>query len=935
MSEKSDYRKTLNLPRTEFPMKADLVNKEPQRLKAWETMKLYEQLRAARRGAPRFILHDGPPYTSGDAHIGHLLNNTLKDAIVRYKFMRGYDVPFVPGWDCHGHPIEHQYLKTSGLNMHDVNPLELRRACHEYALKWMRVQREQRKRVGALGDWERPYLTMDKELAAMEIESVGKLIRNGYIFRANKPVLWCATCETALAENAVEYEPHVAPSIYVRFKVKTWPPFLASLKLQLEKPAHVVIMTTTPWTLPANVALAFNPKLMYDLVETKDEVLIMAHELAEGVLGLAGMKGGKVAATVEGRAFEGLTCQHPFVKRTSAGILAEYVTLEEGTGIVHIAPGHGEEDFTSGLEYRLPVIAPVDSRGRFTKEFPEFQGQHVFEANRGIIDMLNAKGALVHEGVIEHAYPFCWRCKNPVIFRATEQWFISLDHQHLRRRSAEAARKVRWYPESGGTRMAKMLDQRPDWCISRQRSWGVPIPVFYCISCGSVLATEESLDAVRDWVAQEGTDVWWIREANELLPMKTRCQSCGGRKFRKETDTLDVWLDSGVTHTSVLRAQESLTWPADLYLEGTDMYRGWFQSSLLTSMALYGQPPYKAVLAHGMVVGAQGEKLSKSLGNALSLEDAVNRWGADVMRLWALSEYFHDDMRLSEEIMARVTEAYRKLRNTLRYLLGNLGDYTPGESVPDRAFHEVDRWMRWRLAVLVREVTVDMDGFAFYHAAQRLHRFCAVELSSFYLDLLKDRLYASRAGDPARRAAQQMLGEIFSVLVRLLAPYIPFTVEEAWGYASAGLKDGTGSVHLAAWPQPPQVADEATLASRWDRFMKLRDAVLKQLEVARQNGTIVSPLESHVTLEADGAWLKFLVSLEADLPELLNVSQVSSAPLSEGVTPTLSTDEGKLCVKVRKPDGLKCTRCWLVRPTVGRDPEHPALCDRCCDVVRG
>lgn len=935
MTDKPDYRKTLNLPRTAFPMKADLVKREPDRLAAWDRMKVYEQLRAARRGRPKFVLHDGPPYSNGNTHMGHLLNFTLKDAVVRYRFMRGFDVPFTPGWDNHGQPIEHKYLETSGLSMRDVEPLQLRRACADYAMKWVRVQKEQRRRMGTLADWERPYLTMDRELEAVEIESVGRMIRDGYIYRGRKPVIWCATCETALAENAVEYQPHVAPSIYVRFLVTGWPAALEKARPPSAKPVYAVIWTTTPWTLPGNTALAFHPRLEYDFVETAEEVVILARDLAAGVLGVAGFKDGRAIATAEGSAFEGLECQHPFIRRPSVGILAEHVTLDAGTGIVHTAPGHGEEDFKSGMEYKLPVLSPVDSGGRFTAEFKEFEGRHVFDANAAIVNLLKEKGALLHEGVLEHSYPFCWRCKNPIIFRATEQWFISLDHNALRRKSMDACRKVKWFPEYGAERLAKTIEQRPDWCISRQRSWGVPIPVFYCVSCGSVLATEKTLRAVRDWVAQEGSDVWWQRDAEALLPARTRCGSCGGRKFRKETDTLDVWFDSGVTHASVLGARPDLSAPADLYLEAHDQFRGWFQSSLLTAMALKGKPPFKGVLVHGWVVGAQGEKMSKSLGNYLSLDDAVGRWGADVMRLWALSENYFDDVAPTEEVMARVTDSYRKFRNTLRYLLGNLEGYPAGGKAPDAGAREVDRWMRWRLGILVREVTEDFEEYKFFHASQRLHRFCAVDLSAFYLDLLKDRLYASRADDPGRRAAQEVLAEVLSALTRLLAPFLPFTAEEAWEHAPECLKNGTGSVHLAPWPQPPKTAGEAEIAARWEKFMRVRDVVLKQMEAARQDGTVASPLESRLTLQADGAWLKFLSSLQDDLGELLIASQVSVEELPAGVEPALRSDEGGVRVVVGKPDGTKCVRCWLVKPIVGRDAAHPALCERCAAVVGG
>ncbi len=916
---KADYRATLQLPKTAFPMKADLVKREPETLQRWDHIGLYQRMREARRDAPRFVLHDGPPYANGNSHMGHLLNNVLKDAVLRYKFLRGFDVPFTPGWDCHGQPIEHNYLKTSGLDRRDVDALELRRACAEYALKWVHIQREQRKRVGAVGDWEHPYTTMDKGLEAVEVEVVGKLIRDGYIFRGKKPVLWCASCETALAENAVEYGPHIAPSIFVTFRVAEWPEEVRRMPgfPTDKKPAGVVVWTTTPWTLPANVALAFHPSFTYDLVDTGAERLLIAHELAAGVLKLGGRTATGAPFAVPGRALEGLKAQHPFLPRESVGVLADYVTLEAGSGVVHTAPGHGAEDFQTGQEYRLPVLAPVDGQGRFTDEFPEFAGRHVFEANPGIVALLKAKGALLHEGVLEHSYPFCWKCKNPVIFRATEQWFISLEHRQLKARSVEATKNVRWFPEKSTGRLGKMIDQRPDWCISRQRVWGVPIPVFYCTACNGVLATEASVNAVRDWVAQDGADVWWRKEADALLPAGTRCEHCGGRSFRKEADTLDVWFDSGVTHTSVVRARPELHWPADLYLEAGDQFRGWFQSSLLSSMALHGEPPYRAVMTHGWVLDPVGEKMSKSLGNVVSLEDAVNRWGADVMRVWALSEDVYNDMRVSAESMDRIVDAYRKLRNTLRFLLGNLADYAgPAPAGSDRP---VDGWMRARLADLVRDVTADLDEYRFHPAFARLHQFCVVDLSAFYLDLLKDRLYASRADDPGRRAAQQVLAETFAALVRMLAVFIPFTADEAWQHAPAALQRGRGTVHLTEWPAAAP-ADPAAAAD-WKRVADLREAVLHGVEAARQAGTVASQLESRVTLTGGGDWL---AKLAPHLPELLNVSQV-----------VVAAGDGAVAVAVGKPEGAKCGRCWLVKPDTGSLASHPDLCGRCAGVVQG
>ena len=915
-------------------MKADLVTREPQTLARWDEMDLYALMRGRRKGAPTYILHDGPPYANGDAHIGHLLNRTLKDAVVRYKFLRGFDSPFIPGWDCHGQPIEHNYLRESGKSAREVKPLELRKACAEYARKWIGVQKGRLKRLGAVGDWEHPYLTMDRDVEAREVEAVGKLILDGYISRGKKPVLWCFSCETALAENAVEYGPHTAESVFVRFRVEEWPSASAQAGKKAVKPAYVVIWTTTPWTLPANVAIAFHPRLKYDLIETGEETLVMASDLAAGVLSTAGLAPGRVVATVTGNDLEGIKCAHPFISRTSVGINAEYVTLEAGTGCVHIAPGHGAEDYISGQKYHLPVLAPVDGTGKFTEEFSEMKGMHVFKANPEIIALMKKSGALLAEGKLNHSYPHCWRCKKPVIFRATEQWFISLDHRDLRKRAVEAVRDVKWYPGWGGDRLSSMIGLRPDWCISRQRSWGVPIPVFYCGDCNTVLATKESLDAARDLVAKDGTDGWWEKESGEILSAGTKCGKCGGGKFTKEMDTLDVWFDSGVTHTSVLRNREGLKWPADLYLEGSDQHRGWFNSSHLSGMALDGQPPYKAVVTHGIFLDLQGEKMSKSQGNIITAEEAFGKWGADLIRLWTLSENYHEDMRFSREILNRVTDSYRKLRNTFRFLLGNISGLDSDATVPDQAFGEVDRWMRWRCALLVREVTAAMDEFAFYRAVQAIHRFCSVEMSAFYLDILKDRMYCSHSSDPARLAARRVMAETVSALDRMMAPFIPFTAEEVWTFLPESLKGGLPSVHMADWPSDAGADADPRMARRWDLFMRLRDPVLKGIETARQEKRVDNPLGSRVILRLDGDFARLAGSIAPDaLREMLNVSQVAVEPFRSGDEPALASDDGKISVEVARPEGEKCARCWLVLPTVGTDSRHPALCKRCADVV--
>jgi isoleucyl-tRNA synthetase len=921
-----DYKATLHLPRTDFPMRASLPQREPEFLRRWDAADLYGQLRARGQGRPRWILHDGPPYANGHIHMGTALNKVLKDIVVKSRAMLAHDAVYVPGWDCHGLPIEHQVDKELGLDKagSDVrtamDPIEKRRRCRAYALRFIEIQRAEFRRLGIFGDWGRPYLTMAPAYQAVIAREFGRFVGRGLVYKGLKPVHWCMHCKTALAQAEVEYEDQETPSVYVKFPLVTPLPGLPTVV----RPS-IVIWTTTPWTLPANLAVAVNPSEKYVALDVDGETLVVAASLAEAFTRVARLKSPRRLATLEGVELVGLEYRHPWIERAGRIAGAPFVAMDTGTGLVHIAPGHGEEDWKAGLTYRLPVLAPVDSRGRFTPEVPEFAGQFVFKADPGIIELLKTRHALLHAGTTEHSYPHCWRCKKPVIFRATEQWFMSLEHKALKLRAAKAARTVHWHPAAGAERMGGMIDLRPDWCISRQRVWGVPIPVMYCAACNHPHATEASVAAIRDWVAEESADTWWVRGPETLLPTGTRCESCGGQTFRKETDTLDVWFDSGMTHTTVLKASEDLTYPADLYLEGHDQFRGWFQSSLLTATALSDTAPYRDVLVNGFVLDPEGDKMSKSLGNVVTLMDAVNRWGADVMRWWTLSEEFTQDMRLSAEGMDRVQDAYRKIRNTLRYLLGNLADWN-GKSGAQG--HAIDDWMRGRLHATVAEVTAEMDGYRFHRAAGTLVRFCTVDLSAIYLDVLKDRMYASKADDPGRTAAQDVLAETADALVRMLAPFLPFTAEDAWQHLPEALKSGKASVHLADWPALHD--PDPAAATQWATFLRLRDAVMKSLETARQSNVIDQPLTAKVTVAGAGAWPAFLEPLAGSLPELLVVSQAGLAKSGSG-TPSAETSEGALWVTVTKADGAKCDRCWLVKEDTGK--KAPGLCDRCADAV--
>ncbi|RJR46843.1 MAG: isoleucine--tRNA ligase [Deltaproteobacteria bacterium] len=925
-----DYKETLNLPRTEFPMKADLPRREPAILDRWADLDLYAHVRAQSKGRSRFLLHDGPPYANGHIHLGHALNKILKDIIIKSRQMMGFDCPYVPGWDCHGLPIEHQVDKGLKAKKLKLSQVEVRQRCREYALEFIDIQRREFVRLGVLGDWERPYLTMNHEYAAAILEEYGKFFLSGSVYRSKKPVHWCATCHTALAEAEVEYEEHKTPSIFVKFPIKE----------RLDRDAlaadYLVIWTTTPWTLPANLAIAVHPDVEYAVVRVGDEGIVVAAELAEGFLAQMGLKG-EMVNTRRGHELEGLVCRHPWLDRDSQVILADYVTLTAGTGLVHIAPGHGQEDYDSGRKYGLKPYSPVDNSGRFTKEVPEFEGQGVWQANAGIIELLRGKGRLVGGEEVTHSYPHCWRCKKPIIFRATEQWFISMEHNGLRRKALEAIDKAAWIPRWGRERIYLMVENRPDWCISRQRAWGVPIVAFHCQECGEVFLTREILEGIVERVKRDGADFYFAEDAAHLVPPGTRCPQCGGGNFAKETDILDVWFDSGVSFAAVCEANAELGFPADLYLEGSDQHRGWFHSSLLAAVGTRGRAPYQGVLTHGFVVDGEGRKMSKSVGNIIAPQEVINKYGAEILRLWVSGEDYRDDIRLSDAILKQLAEAYRRFRNTARFMLGNLSDFDPKRhwvKYEDR--EELDRLALSWLAQLTERVKKAYLDYEFHLAFHRLHQFCAVEMSSLYLDILKDRLYVSGSDSPARRSAQSTLYELLRTLTLLMAPILSFTAEEVWGYLPG--EDKAESVHLAAFPEAPPGFPDGELLKKYEFLLKVRGEINRGLEEARKAKTIATAQEARVFLAA--ATEELYSQLQSQAAALRTLAQVAELHILQGrenlpIPGSMGQEIQDLTWAVDKAAADKCVRCWFSYPTVGQNAAHPQLCARCCQVLEG
>ena len=932
-----DYKDTLNLPQTGFPMKANLSQREPGMLEFWEEMDVYGKMQARRKseGNRRYILHDGPPYANGHIHMGHALNKILKDIIVKYKSMNGLYSPYVPGWDCHGLPIELQVDKNLGDRKNDIGIIEKRALCKEYALKFVDIQREEFRRLGVFGDWDRPYLTLSHHYEGAIVREFNGFVAKGYVYKGKKPVHWCPSCVTALAEAEVEYADKESPSVYVKFGIsnENVARFLPSLQ---GRKVSVLIWTTTPWTLPANLAIAFHPDFDYSAVEHNGEVLVVAEGRLEALGETLGLSG-EVLCTVPGKDLEGMEADHPFVDRKSKAVLGDFVSLDDGSGIVHIAPGHGEDDYEVGLRYGLDVYAPVDDRGRFTKQAGDLEGQFVFKANDVIVDLLKKRGALVREEKITHSYPHCWRCKKPVIFRATEQWFISVEHNDLRKTCLKEIDRVAWIPKWGRERIQGMVSNRPDWCISRQRSWGVPITMIRCGECGTFADDGSVLDRIADMVSQDGADVWFARKAEEFLPAGHRCRKCGGTSFSKEMDILDVWFDSGVSHAAVLESDERLSWPADMYLEGSDQHRGWFQSSLLTSVGSRGKAPYGTVLTHGFVVDGSGKKMSKSLGNVMAPQEIIKGHGAEILRIWVSAEDYKDDIRISKEILSRLTEAYRKIRNTCRFMLGNIHDFDYGDYSGELL--EIDRWAMNSLQNLVRRVTKAYDNFDFHEVFHSMYNFCVVDMSSIYFDILKDKLYTAAADSQDRRASQWVLAEILSTLTRLMAPVLSFTAEEVWGHLAQESRKasvngvGTESVFLASFPVVNEEYVDQDLEEKWKRLLVIRDDVNKALELKRAEKFIGNSLEAKVRLYLPDKERRLLAEYVDFLPSFFLVSGVEIESEKSSGYYESTVIEG-LHVMVERAAGSKCNRCWNWSVKVGTFEDEPDLCDRCYRVIK-
>ncbi len=921
MSEKLDVRSTLNLPQTPFAMKASLAQKEPEMIRKWENERLYRRIIEKRAGQPTFILHDGPPYANGRIHLGTALNKILKDFIVKTKTMQGYLSPYLPGWDCHGLPIEIHVDKLLGEKKKSLSVPEIREECRRYALKFIDVQRDEFKRLGVLGEWENPYLTMNPAYEGEVIRYLAAFFASGNIYKGKRPVHWCLHCRTALAEAEIEYRDKKSPSIYVKF------PMRSDLKEKFPetsgRPISVLIWTTTPWTLPANLAIAFHPDHEYVAAEVGKEVFILAKKLLPAVAGELGWPEPKILATFPGSEMDGYKAGHPFIDRESVLLLADYVTLEDGTGCVHTAPGHGYDDYMTGIAHHLDIYTPVNEEGRFFPDVNRYAGLNVFEANPVITANMKRDGTLLKEDEITHSYPHCWRCKNPVIFRATEQWFVSMDHGGLRSRAEEEINTVRWIPFWGEERITNMMEARPDWCISRQRTWGVPIPAFNCPECGTVAADERIALHVADIFSREGSGSWFVREPAELLPPGTSCAGCGSRNLKKENNILDVWFESGASH-NVLGVRPDLPWPADLYIEGHDQYRGWFNSSLLIGVGVRGGSPFKTCITHGFVLDEHGRAMSKSQGNVIDPEEVVSKNGAEILRLWAAMLNYKEDARFGKETLQRLVEAYRKIRNTWRFMLGNLFDFSPdADAVSEKDLELLDRWILEKsLAVRTRALKA-FEQYEYHIVLHAIYNFFTVDLSAFYLDVVKDRAYCSGRTSKLRRSAQTAMFEILKESLILMAPILPFTAEEAWEAlpAFSGKED---SVHLELFPRDDRKSLPPELVRDMESLAALREVVLKELEKARESKMIGNSLEACVTVNAVKDQALLLRKYLEDLPSLFIVSAVRVRDL----------EDGGLAVEISRADGEKCERCWNYSPSVGAGEAYPSFCARCDQVVR-
>ena len=926
-----DYNKTLNLPKTDFPMRASLPQREPEFLKKWNENDQYKKLMDYNEGKPLFVLHDGPPYANGDIHIGHALNKTLKDFIVRYKNMTGFKSPFVPGWDTHGLPTELAARKKAGITAEsNISDLELRKICRDTALGYVNLQRESFKRMGIIAEWDNPYITLKKEFEQEQIKVFANMASKGYIYKGLKPVYWCSDCNTALAEAEIEYAEDPCHSIYVKFKVTEDFGKLTALGAELDK-TYFVIWTTTTWTLPANVAICVGPNYEYSILKANGEYYVMATDLAPVAMADAGITDYETVGIIRGDELEYMKTAHPFIDRTSLVIVGDHVTLESGTGCVHTAPGHGVDDFIVCKKYpEIPIVVPVDNKGVLTEEAGQFAGLTTEEANKPIAEYLDKIGALFALKKIKHQYPHCWRCHKPVIFRATSQWFCSVDD--FKDAAVKAAEDVKWYPEWGKDRLQSMVLERADWCISRQRKWGVPIPVVYCKDCGKEIIDDGVMQKVSDIFGKEGSDAWYAHDAEYFLPEGFKCPHCGkSNGFEKESDIMDVWFDSGSSHAAVCRKRPYLKWPADVYLEGADQYRGWFQSSLLTSVAAGDGAPYKQIITHGWTVDGEGRKMSKSLGNGIAPQEIISKYGADILRLWVASADYHADIRISPEILKQISDNYRKLRNTARYCLGNLYDFDPDKDmVSNDELEELDKYALMKLDEVIAIARKGYDEYEYHTTAHALHNFCVVDMSNFYFDVLKDRLYTTAPDSKSRRAAQTVLYKVLDALTLILTPILAFTCDEIWTAMKHDKSRNPEGPLFNNIPTADYIETDEAFIAKWDRIHEIRTDVQKALELARNEKVIGKPLEAKVTLYADGELADFLKSELKSLPEIFITYAVEIAD-GEG---EFKGDVKGLSITVNKADGEKCERCWKFSDTVGQDSEHPTLCAHCAETMK-
>ncbi|EOQ39694.1 isoleucine--tRNA ligase [Butyricicoccus pullicaecorum] len=927
-----DYNETINLPKTDFPMRANLPKREPGFLAGWEqdNNALYHALMKKNEGKPLFVLHDGPPYANGNLHMGHALNKVLKDFIVRYKNMAGFYAPYVPGWDTHGLPIERQAIQAYGMDRDKVSVSEFRQKCEEFARKHVNTQREQFKRLGVIGDWEHPYLTLTHDFEAKQIEIFGEMAKKGYIYKGLKPVYWCPHDETALAEAEIEYQDEPCSSIYVKFAV-TDDKGVIEKAIGTKENVYFVIWTTTTWTLPGNLAISVNPFFEYDLVKVPNgEIYVLAKELVNSVMQAAGIESWEVLATLLGSDLEMMKTQHPIMDRESVIITGEHVTLDAGTGCVHTAPGFGADDFIVCQKYNIPIIVPVDGKGYATEDAGKYAGMYYEKTTPIILDDLRACNALLAIEDIVHSYPHCWRCKNPIIFRATEQWFCSVDA--LKDDAVKACHEITWLPGWGEERMTSMIMERSDWCISRQRIWGVPIPIFFCKKCGKPLVNEQTIKLVSDLFREKGSNAWFEMDTSEILPSDIHCE-CGCGEFDKETDTMDVWFDSGSSWAAVIEQREGQPIPVDVYLEGNDQYRGWFQSSMLTAIATKGIAPYKTVITHGMIVDEERQKMSKSLGNGISPQEILDQYGADILRLWVSSADYRQDMRISKEMFKHLAQNYLKIRNTARYILGNLEGFDPKtDMVAYNDLCELDRWALMKLNDLVAKVIKGYDDYEFHVVLHAIHNFCVVDMSNFYLDVIKDRLYCEEKNGVLRRSAQTAMYEILDALVRMIAPILCFTADEIWQAMPHRDGDDAANIVLNAMPKVnPAWAFAEEASSKWDKLIALRDDVNKALEEARKNKVIGKPLEAWVTVYADDETAALLETVPAD--ELAALCIVSKLRVIRGNGEGMQGENLPVQIAIERASGDKCERCWMYVDSIGQDSKHPTLCARCAAVV--